>query len=106
MASTAFEKLAAAEAEAEKIKQEGVSAQREAVQKANAEGEALIVKAREDAENAMAALEKELAARSDSSKDNINSEITVKCSLIRTRAEERRADAIKFIVNGVTGSGS
>lgn len=106
MAGSAFEKLAAAEAEAEKIKRDGAEKQHAQVQKAHADGEAMIAKARQSAENGIAALEKELIERDGKSRENIEREINIKCSLVRTRAEERRKAALDFIFRGVTNGGN
>ena len=106
MAESAFEKLAAAEAEAERIKQAGAENQREQIQKARADGDAMIAQARKNAENGLEALDKKLAERDGESRENIEREIKIKCSLVRTKAEERRKAALDYIFRGVTNGGN
>ena len=96
MAESAFEKLASAEAEAEKIRQTGAENQREQLKRAKADGD----------EKGLETLEKKLAERDGESRENIEREIKIKCSLVRTKAEERRKAALDFIFRGVTNSGN
>lgn len=106
MAESAFEKLAAAEAEAERIKQAGAENQRAQIQKARADGDAMIAQARKNAKNGLEALDKKLAERDGESRENIEREIKIKCSLVRTKAEERRKAALDYIFRGVTNGGN
>ena len=97
MAESAFEKLASAEAEAEKIRQ---------LKRAKADGDEIIASAHKNAEKGLETLEKKLAERDGESRENIEREIKIKCSLVRTKAEERRKAALDFIFRGVTNSGN
>jgi len=103
MAESAFEKLASAEAEAEKIRQTGAENQREQLKRAKADGDEIIASAHKNAEKGLQTLEKKLAERD---RENIEREIKIKCSLVRTKAEERRKAALDFIFRGVTNSGN
>ena len=98
--------MAAAEAEAERIKQAGAENQRAQIQKARADGDAMIAQARKNAENGLEALDKKLAERDGESRENIEREIKIKCSLVRTKAEERRKAALDYIFRGVTNGGN
>ena len=105
MAESAFEKLASAEAE-EKIRQTGAENQREQLRRAKADGDEIIASAHKNAEKGLETLEKKLAERDGESRENIEREIKIKCSLVRTKAEERRKAALDFIFRGVTNSGN
>ena len=106
MAESAFEKLASAEAEAEKIRQTGAANQREQRKRAKADGDEIIASAHKNDEKGLETLEKKLAERDGESRENIEREIKIKCSLVRTKAEERRKAALDFIFRGVTNSGN
>ncbi len=106
MAESAFAKLAMAESEAEAIKQAGLESQRQAVLKAHEDAEAIVANARENATKALESLEAKLKKRDAEAQDNIGREVNIKCSYVRTKAEERRKTALDYIFKGVTNSGN
>ena len=71
MAESAFEKLASAEAEAEKIRQTGAENQREQLKRAKADGDEIIASAHKNAEKGLETLEKKLAERDGESREDI-----------------------------------
>lgn len=106
MAQTVFEKIASAESAAEEIRNKALEKQKDDLKNANAEAEAVVGAAKQNAEQQKAEDERLFASESAANKEDAERQIMIKCSLVRNQAGERKKSALDYIFRGVTGSGS